>query len=104
MYQLLSLCSSFSVLLSREVCNREETQVIQTLHRRPPIKKQNKTKAQLTPTIVGTTGIVGTAGSVAAATAGGEVVAAGDADSALPTNVPENLTQEKKAQFSEAPA
>ena len=51
-----------------------------------------------TPTIVGTTGIVGTAGSVAAATAGGEVAAGGgDVDSALPTNVPENLTQEKKS-------
>ena len=47
---------------------------------------------------MGTTGIVGTAGSVAAATAGGEVAAGGgDVDSALPTNVPENLTQEKKS-------
>lgn len=54
-----------------------------------------------TPTIVGTTGIVGTAGSVAAATAGREVAAGGgDVDSALPTNVPENLTQEKKKQSS----
>lgn len=40
---------------------------------------------------------------MAAATAGGEVAAGGgDVDSALPTNVPENLIQEKKAEFSKA--
>lgn len=50
-----------------------------------------------TPTIVGTTGMVGTAGRVAAPTAGGEVAAGGgDEDSAFPTKVPENLTQEEK--------
>lgn len=52
-----------------------------------------------TPTMVGTTGMVGTAGRVAAAAAGGGAAAAGgEVDSALPTNVPENLTQEKRVQ------
>jgi len=53
--------------------------------------------------MVGTTGMVGTAGRVVAATAGGEAAAGGgDVDSAFPTNVPENLTQERRAGLGEA--